>query len=972
MHRFSYLGLLLFCILAPLLIQAQTETHSSHQDLWQKGNEFYQARDFAAALGAYEQGFALCQKDAGETADCLDFLTNMAAMHKFMRQASKGDSLLRHHAPLMQQAPLGKQKFAYYTKWLELNIAIEQLDTAYVLAQNIHALLPADSLFDAKIRAQQHLAQIYLLWGRYDQADSLYQEAISLCEQTNNEASLASSTTNRARLLERRGNLERAKEMYQQALMLNQKLGKHRGAVVNGNNLGVILRKQNRNQEALEKHQTILAQAQEIKYYYAIAYQHLNIGINASHLGQKELALASYQAAVKRFGEQGAQFEVADTYLYTADVYWREKDYTKAESLYKKAIAQLPAMVQSEYHSMAWLKLSRMYFDSGQPTKALNASQKSLQYSAPGFDDLEPLHHPTTDLVQMELDAIDALVFKGRILWAKEDSISKAAAYQAYQISLDLVQELLAQYQTSSSQSDLLEDYQSVVEGLLICQSYYHAQTADDKWLDLIWETLESNKATRLRAALRNAQIPIRAQLPLSLYEQQDQIRQQILYEKKRLFKANQQAEARKKLLSLQNRQDSLMRIIKDQYPAYYAMQYAPQAFGRDRLKQSLQTEQLVVNYFVGEKQIWVYGLTQQNDKFWRLDRSDFPQQYWPKWRELSQKIEQDAYAPQWYADFTQKAYETYQKLLAPATRMLNSDADWHITIIPDGFIAHIPFAILLSEAPQSSTINYRNLAYLLRRASIRYLGAASLSQQSYQPSSQASYLGFAPGPAGVFGEALAYSQEEVKHGQAIWGGETYIGALASEAKFKQSGVRAQIIHIAAHGTIHDSLPLRSALSLAPDQTEDGRLEIAELYNLSFDNQLAILSACESGQGSWRAGEGLISLANGFHFGGCPNVLMSRWAVRDASTLPILEDFLEIAYQGELPEEALRQAQLQYLSKADLAHPFFWAGWMISGPTQPLTQKRTGWEYYLIVLLVALGTFAFWRNAQLSSPAFAA
>ncbi len=127
---------------------------------------------------------------------------------------------------------------------------------------------------------------------------------------------------------------------------------------------------------------------------------------------------------------------------------------------------------------------------------------------------------------------------------------------------------------------------------------------------------------------------------------------------------------------------------------------------------------------------------------------------------------------------------------------------------------------------------------------------------------------------------------------------------------------------------------------------------------------MSILSACESGQGSWRAGEGLISLANGFHYGGCPNVLMSRWAVRDASTLPILEDFLEIAYQGESPEEALRAAQLQYLAKADLAHPFFWAGWMISGPTQPLEQEGAGWEYYLLAFLVALGAFAYWRNAQ--------
>ncbi|MFK7922284.1 MAG: CHAT domain-containing protein, partial [Bacteroidia bacterium] len=803
------------------------------------------------------------------------------------------------------------------------------------------------------------------LWGHYDQADSIYQEIFSNAQKEGNDQSMAAALTNRGRLLERRGNLERAQAMYQQSLEINQRLGRKLGVVINGNNLGVILRKQHKNQEALLHHQQILLEAKAIKYPRAIAFQHLNIGINASQLGRKALALEAYQKAADFFGTQGAIFELVDTYLYIADVYWREKNYSQAESIYQKAIKTLPGEMGSETHSLAWLKLARLYQDSGQKEACLSASQQSMKYSAPGFEDSNPLHHPTMDQIQMELDAIEALVFKGKILWEQSDTLAQKSAYHGFQIAQDLIQELLAQYQTSSSQGDLLEDYKSVISGLLQCQSYYYEQSGDKKWLDQIWETLESNKATRLRAALRNAQIPIRGQLPLALYEQQLLLKQQIEFAKGQIFESTLRQKAQTKLLSLQTQQDSLLRIIKSRYPAYYAMQYATNALSRADLQSSLESNQLVVNYFVSKEQIWIYALSQTDDKVWQVPLEDFPQQYWPEWRQLGHQIEAQAYNPDWYALFEQNAYLTYQKLLAPGLALLPSIENYHLTIIPDGFVAHIPFAILLTQPSERPQINYRTLPYLLRKASIRYLGAASLWNQSYLGTTNQSYVGFAPGAAGVFGEALAYSQEEIKQGYKIWGGKTYVGKLASEARLKNNGIKAQILHIAAHGTIHDSLPLRSALSLAPSDQDDGRLEIAELYNLSFQNQLAILSACESGQGSWRAGEGLISLANGFHFGGCPNVLMSRWAVRDASTLPILERFLSYAYEAQQPEVALRQAQLDYLERADLAHPFFWAGWMISGPTQPLEQKRTGWEYYLIVLMIALGAFAFWRNDKM-------
>ncbi|MEL6591294.1 MAG: CHAT domain-containing protein, partial [Bacteroidota bacterium] len=271
-----------------------------------------------------------------------------------------------------------------------------------------------------------------------------------------------------------------------------------------------------------------------------------------------------------------------------------------------------------------------------------------------------------------------------------------------------------------------------------------------------------------------------------------------------------------------------------------------------------------------------------------------------------------------------------------------------------------------LLTAPQNSAqVDYRSLPYLIRQMAIRYLGAASLLEIPYVEVSQDSYAGFAPGQAGVFGRALAFGEREIQQAKAIWGGETYLSSTASESRLKQEGIKARILHIVAHGTIHDSLPLRSALSLAPDEADDGRLEIGELYNLRFDNQLAILSACESGQGNWKAGEGLISLANGFHYGGCPNVVVSRWAVQDAASQQIISSLLHLLRQGMRPEEALREAQLSYLDKTAMPHPYFWSAWMVNGPTQAIQTNRSIWlTYSVLALLLLLGGYAFWQELR--------
>jgi len=118
---------------------------------------------------------------------------------------------------------------------------------------------------------------------------------------------------------------------------------------------------------------------------------------------------------------------------------------------------------------------------------------------------------------------------------------------------------------------------------------------------------------------------------------------------------------------------------------------------------------------------------------------------------------------------------------------------------------------------------------------------------------------------------------------------------------------------------------------------------------------LACLSACNTGFGKLKSGEGVISLAKGFFYAGVPSVMMSLWSVPDKATSEIMTSFFEALKEGDGKADALRKAKLKYLSSADdnTAAPYYWASFTVIGDNQPVKvdQELSGWKSLLLILL---------------------
>lgn len=157
-----------------------------------------------------------------------------------------------------------------------------------------------------------------------------------------------------------------------------------------------------------------------------------------------------------------------------------------------------------------------------------------------------------------------------------------------------------------------------------------------------------------------------------------------------------------------------------------------------------------------------------------------------------------------------------------------------------------------------------------------------------------------------------------------------------------------KILHISTHGffmneqeTNYKSIPmLRSGLLLTgvseytrskikPD-TEDGILTALEAANLELDNtDLVVLSACQTGLGDVKAGEGGYGLQRAFRVAGAKSIIMSLWNVDDAVTQELMTHFYKRYAQYGCARRAFKEAQLEI--KKYHPEPYFWGAFVMNG-----------------------------------------
>ncbi|MBO0722299.1 MAG: CHAT domain-containing protein, partial [Blastocatellia bacterium] len=198
-------------------------------------------------------------------------------------------------------------------------------------------------------------------------------------------------------------------------------------------------------------------------------------------------------------------------------------------------------------------------------------------------------------------------------------------------------------------------------------------------------------------------------------------------------------------------------------------------------------------------------------------------------------------------------------------------------------------------------------------------------------------------------------------------------GEQATEAALKQAAA-PWILHIATHGFFLENQPgkvvdkrlsegtnvrglradmktenplLRSGLALAGANLQkgkggdDGILTALEASGLNlWGTRLVILSACDTGLGEVRNGDGVYGLRRALVLAGSETQVMSLWPVSDYATRDLMKSYYDGLMHGLGCGSALRQMQLKMMRRPTREHPFYWASFIQSGEWANLDGKR--------------------------------
>lgn len=638
-----------------------------------------------------------------------------------------------------------------------------------------------------------------------------------------------------------------------------------------------------------------------------------------------------------------------------------EEYYEKAERFLVKTEGTRSVPLGKLYLIMGSLHEKQRHLDA-----ALRYYQKSMTYIVGDFEPKQPFDNPVLKNITSKKTLFSALQQKTEVLWKvhqqKKDT-SLTRAWNTNQLALALLDSTTNEIGLNSDKVILAEQSFDVYEkGIQIAYELYHL-TQEQHYADACFSLADRSKGLLLLENLR--MVNRYAGVNQTLLDHEKIIRSELIETEQELYKLESRGEDSEELSAIRDRYAMVkhdysqwMEKIKKEAPGYYKLRFDHGVISPRQVQQDLlKPGEALLEYFVGDSALVVFGYTQKN-KY--MVQHKLPAEFSDHVHQLREYL---ASGNDEKSDdsFRHSSSWLYDLLIRDCITQLDTGIA-SLTVIPDGLLGYVPFEILIdSESPPGH--------YLMKDYSIHYAYSATYLSEQFQKKSSGSksfFAGFvsAGGEDSDSKEALGFlkgAQVEVASIVQMLGGGSSVFSPATKKDFLLHAGEYKVLHLAMHSLVNDQNPMLSELVFSDgpsDSVRDNRLTAIELYNMQLNADMAVLSACNTGTGTAHRGEGIMSMSRAFAFAGVPSAVISLWKVPDKATSRIMVNYYRFLKEGHTKDRALQLAKEAFIKdRPQMADPFYWSGFILTGNNDPLKFPVPVWWLWLAAVIVLASAF---------------
>jgi CHAT domain-containing protein/Tfp pilus assembly protein PilF len=803
------------------------------------------------------------------------------------------------------------------------------------------------------------------------------------------------------------GDYSNAEEYYSNALILFREIKafseiNKKSTIILYNSLGVLYKKKRNYNTAITQYHKAIQISSEIDIeMLSILFN--NIANVYREMKNFKLSEKYFELAIKENKKlnKNDSINLAITLTDYSSLLLKEKKLTQAKPVIDQALSISYKILGTRNPQVSEIQVNMgNYFElSGQYDKALfwyQQSARSLIKSnnifTPGIgglpDDIISKQHflvslkALANIYQLKYDKSNSLKLLIKSLMIYEQAIKCA----------DLIRH---GYLNDDSRLFLAENEKSTLNNALFVALKLYDITGDEKYQYKAFEFSEKSKATILLSAIQSNTAINFGGIPEALgNKEKDLIREismteEYIYEEEQKLLPDTQKIIKWKnnLLKIKREYDEFILNLENKYPHYYELKYRNFIVGQKELTGNLKGNYNLIEYNLTDTTLVIFTINHQGIRNYTIAiDSSFYIALNGITKQL-QNFDPTRHGNGKFEKFYLYAHTLYRILFQPVEKHLISNK---VIIIPDEVLSYLPFDILLSQLPAKDIYDYRKLDYLINKYVFSYSYSATLllgepfinkRKTNNRVFALAPVYPQSPSENPFFRTRQRYlehlyplpgAKEEVALITGLFKGFMLTDSMANENVFKQYAPDFGILHLAMHTIIDNTNPMYSKLvftqlSSGPDE---GLLNTYELYNMQLNAKMVVLSACRSGDGLLQKGEGIMSLARGFLYAGCPSIVMTLWNVEDRTGAQIMYQFYKQIKKGKSKDKALQASKLEYLASAPphKTHPYYWAGYLQIGDQSAIFVSARLKIFFIAVCLVLLLITAVYLKKSKNAP----